>query len=189
MGKLYVVRHSQVDLDPQIPAEEWPLSEAGRMAVAKLIEREEWPGVRTIYHSPERKAVQTAEVIAGRFGWEMKSHPGLRELKAETGFLPAEQFQARVAAYLEGDADPAFEEYSEAASRIWECVQEIVREAHGDSVAMVTHGRLLTVLYSRILGRMLSREEWQSIKLPDLSVIDLGTWTVERGFLANLHKG
>jgi broad specificity phosphatase PhoE len=63
-------------------------------------------------------------------------------------------------------------------------LQAVVEAEAGKSVAVVSHGRILTVLYSYLLGHRLGEKEWQSISLPDLSVINLETNTVESGFFA-----
>jgi broad specificity phosphatase PhoE len=184
MSHLYTVRHAQVQIDPAIPPHEWHLSAEGQASIAELSAKESWEGVSVIWHSPEPKAEQTARVIAERAGLEMRMHPDLRELAMETGFLSPEEFQARVAAYFSGAQEPDFEPYEDAKKRIVTCVHEIVAAAKGQSVAIVTHGRILNVLYSHLLGRRLGIGEWKSIKLPDLSVVDTKTWRVERGFLA-----
>jgi 2,3-bisphosphoglycerate-dependent phosphoglycerate mutase len=186
MSKLYIVRHAQVAVDPNSPAHLWPLSEAGKRAAEELAARENWDDVYRVYHSPEPKAEQTAQIIAKRLKVGTAREEDLRELHADLGFLPAEQFHARVAAYLSGYVDPAFENYDSAVARIDACVKRIAREAGGRSVVVVSHGRILTAFFSKLLGRRLTGEEWRSIKLPDLSVIDLATWKVERGFFADV---
>ena len=42
------------------------------------------------------------------------------------------------------------------------------------------------VLFSCLFKRRMTVREWKSIQLPDLSVIDLDTWTVSRGFFSKL---
>lgn len=187
MSKLYVVRHAQVLIDPAVPSHRWELSPEGIQSTQELARRESWHGVREIWHSPEPKAIGTAHVIAEHAGLVMKSHEDLRELAFEAGYLTAEEFQARVGAYFQGGQDdPAFEPFAEAQARIVQAVRDLVAQAAGQDVAIVSHGRILTVLYSHLFGRRLGPEEWRSIKLPDLSVIDTGTWQVERGFLCSV---
>lgn len=185
MSKLYVVRHAQVTIDPDIPSREWQLSPEGVRSARELAERELWAQVRTIWHSPEPKAVSTARVIAEQAGLVRQEHAGLRELAFEAGFLTQDEFQARVGAYFLGGTDPAIEPYAEAQARIVRAVQDIVTAADGQDVAIVSHGRILTVLYAHLLGRRLGPLEWRSIGMPDLSVIDTTTWRVERGFLCS----
>ena len=95
-----------------------------------------------------------------------------------------EEFVRRVGAHFAGSNDPEFEDWNDATERIVNCVQRIVRNENGNSVATVSHPRILTVLFSHILKRRMTVDEWQSLRMPDLSVIDLDTWTVERGFFS-----
>lgn len=185
MTSIYVVRHAQVKVEPEVASHLWELSEEGRDAAEELARGESWEDVAWIYHSPEPKAEATARVIAEvAGGMELRMHPDLRELEMRTGYLSAAEFQGRLQQYLVGAEDPDFEPFEEAAARIERCVREIVEEAAGRSVAIVSHGRILTALYSRLLGRRLTIEEWRSIRMPDVSVIDTETWQVKRGFLS-----
>jgi 2,3-bisphosphoglycerate-dependent phosphoglycerate mutase len=185
VAKLYIVRHALVNVDFSIPSSEWEISEVGINETRDLVLGESWNEVRRIYHSPERKAVATARIISEMTDIPLASMDDLHELHIPT-INPAEEFIRRVGAYLGGFPDPEFEDWDEATTRIVGCVQNIISEANGSSVAMVSHGRILTVLFSHLMKRRMTVTEWQSIRLPDLSVIDLDTWTVERGFFSNL---
>jgi 2,3-bisphosphoglycerate-dependent phosphoglycerate mutase len=187
LGKLYIVRHAMVNVDAQVPASQWRLSADGIKATRELALRETWGDVNTVYHSPEPKAVETAKVIAEVIGASLQVEPDLRELAMNTGFLTTEEFDLRVGAYLDGAFDDAFEDYSEAQERIVTCVNRLVRDAQGQSIALVSHGRILTVFFSAILNRRLGYDEWKSIGLPDLSVVDTETWKVERGFFTSIR--
>jgi 2,3-bisphosphoglycerate-dependent phosphoglycerate mutase len=182
--KVYVIRHAQVQIDPQLPPHEWQLSDEAERSVQELVMKHTWTGVSAIYHSPERKAADTAAIIGDLLGLPTKVCPNLRELEMKTGFLSGDEFRRRVAEYLSGGNDPDFEDYNVAQKRIVNCLQAIIEAEAGKSVAVVSHGRILTVLYSYLLGHRLGEKEWQSIGLPDLSVINLETNTIESGFFA-----
>lgn len=185
MAKLYIVRHAQVNIDFSVPSSQWVISEDGISATEDLVLNESWSEVRHIYHSPEPKAVATAHIISELTGIKTTVMDGLHELRIPT-INPAEEFVRRVGTYLAGYPDPEFEDWDMATNRIVGCVQNIVSQANGNSVAMVSHGRILTVLFSHFLNRRMTVDEWQSIRLPDLCVLDLDTWTVERGFFQAL---
>ncbi len=185
MAELYIVRHAQVNVDFSIPSTEWHISEDGIRATRDLVFSESWHGVRYIYHSPESKAVATAEIINEMTGIPTRMMDDLHELFIPT-IHPADEFVRRVGAYLEGFPDPEFEDWRQAMDRIVGCVHKITKEANGSSVAIVSHGRILTALFSYLFKRRMTMKEWQSIQLPDLSVINIDTWTVERGFFSNL---
>lgn len=186
MSELYIVRHAQVNINFSVPSTEWRISEDGIRGTRKLVLSERWSTVHRIYHSPEPKAVATADIISEMTGIPTIVMDELHELRIPT-IQSTEEFILRVGAYLEGFPDPEFEEWAQATDRIVGCVGRITNEANGYSVAMVSHGRILTVLFSYLFKRRMTVKEWQSIRLPDLSVIDLETWTVERGFFSNIN--
>lgn len=180
---MFVIRHAATIMDFDIPPADWTVSTEGVQATRALAAQESWSGVSRIYHSPENKAVATAKIVSEVSGIPTRVADDLRELGIPT-IQPGEEFICRVGAYLAGSHDPEFEDWNAATERIVHCVQGIVRDEHGTSVAIVSHGRILTVLFSHILKRRMSVEEWRSIRMPDLSVVDLDSWTVERGFLS-----
>ncbi|RNB92394.1 histidine phosphatase family protein [Brevibacillus fluminis] len=187
MSFLYVIRHAQVKIDPAKPPAEWSLSPGGWAQTDQMAQRVSWEDIQCIYHSPEKKAVETAQAIAAPRGLIMRAEPDLRELAADVGFMAHDAFAKRVGAHLEGKEDPAFEPFEAAAKRINRCVGDIVSQADGRPVAIVSHGRILTAFYSSLIGRRLTRQEWQSIGLTDLSVLCTKTWMVKSGFFKNLQ--
>lgn len=185
MSKLYMIRHAPVTVDFRIRSSEWSISEEGIHATRQLVLNQSWNDVQRIYHSPERKAAGTAEVVSAMTGIPMTVVNDLRELSVPH-IDASDEFIRRVGAYLLGFPDPEFENWDQAAQRIVGAIAAIVAEAAGRSAAVVSHGRILTVWFSHLFQRRMSVAEWQSIRLPDLSVIDLDTGTVERGFFSNI---
>lgn len=185
MAKLYVVRHASVHVDFGVPSSEWVISEDGIRATRDLVLTEPWSEVRHIYHSPEPKAAVTARIIGDLTGIQTTVVDALHELRIPT-INPHDEFVRRVGLYLAGFPDPEFEDWDMATNRIVDAVQNIIRLANGSSVAMVSHGRILTVLFSYWLKRRMTVDAWRSIRLPDLSVVDMDTWQVDRGFFSNL---
>jgi 2,3-bisphosphoglycerate-dependent phosphoglycerate mutase len=185
VGKLYVVRHAEVTVDMTTPAAEWPLSDQGIASTRRLVLSRSWSDVRHIYHSPELKARRTAEVMSEMTGIRASAVDDLRELAAPQIAAP-EAFVARVGRYLMGVPDRDFESWDHAMARIVRAMAAIVATAPGESAAVVSHGRILTVWFSHWFQRRLTAADWQSIRLPDLSVVDWETHTVESGFFADL---
>ncbi len=187
MSKLIVIRHAQVAVDFNLPASDWPITEHGIEATRQLALAEPWNEVARIYHSPELKAAVTASVISEISGVPTAVKDDLRELYVPM-IQPHEAFVRRFGAYLDGYNDPEFENWDNATNRIVHCVKQLVHREEGKSFAVVSHGRIITVLFSYLFKRRLTVDDWQSIHFPDLSVVDLNTWTVERGFFANGAK-
>ncbi|MHB1682576.1 MAG: histidine phosphatase family protein [Bacilli bacterium] len=63
-------------------------------------------------------------------------------------------FQSWHGAYLSGFNNPEFEDWGRAMNRIVDCIQGILSEANGSSEAVVSHGRILSVLFSHLLSNI-----------------------------------
>lgn len=185
MSKLYLIRHSEVIVESGTAPEQWHLSETGRKKAAALAEYEHWTGVHTVYHSPQPKTKETAAFICAHTGAAAKEMAGLGEVWMNGGFLEHEHFVQRIGDYLRGTNEDDFESFTAATDRIVTSILHIVRQLNGESAAIVSHGRILSVFFSYLLGRRVTVEEWQSMRFPELSVIDVNTWRIERGFLAS----
>ena len=64
MARAWYVTHPQVCIDPAVPVPDWGLSDVGR-ARAQAAARCGWArGLTALVASAERKAVETAEILA-----------------------------------------------------------------------------------------------------------------------------
>ena len=184
MAKLLVIRHAAVHVDYAVPPARWELSELGRRQAQDLASNAPWQGIVRIYHSAELKAAATAEIISHQTGIPTACARDLGEL-AMPVILSRDEYLRRLERYFAGADDEEFEPWTAATRRIVQGVQDIVAGCPGQSVAIVSHGRILTVFFSYLLRRRLTLADWQSIALPDWSVVDTQMWTVESGFLAD----
>ncbi len=182
--RLYVVRHASPTIDEEKPPRAWQLSEQGRREAYELGHRVGLGPVR-IWTSDEPKAVETASIMASLSGGPTAVHAGLREVSFAARILPQAEFRERVGAYLDGTADPAFEPYDEARHRVTRCLEEIMDVEEGD-IALVSHGRIITVLLGAILDRRLGSRLWARIGMPDFTVLDLERRVALGGFAQGL---
>lgn len=185
MAELLIVRHAQVTADFTQPSAKWTISPEGIDASRQLARDVSFYSIDGIYSSPEPKAVATAEIIGRERGMKVQVMDDLRELYAPTIPDPHEFF-CRVQSYFAGQGDDEFETYEKAESRIVGCVHAIIKQTHKRPVAVVSHGRILTVLFSYWWKRPARIIEWQAIRFPDLSVVNLDSRTVDRGFFSDL---
>lgn len=187
-SKLYVVHHSKPIEAQALHPSQLPLSREGIMLATPVIEASFWRSVAALYYSPELRAAQTAELIANRWQIPLNMEEELSDMWIVSGGLAQDQFEQIVGDHLEGLTNhPLLEDYTLAQRRIVRCVQRLARENAGRSFAIVSHARILTALYSHLLRRRLGRQEWLSLRTPDLSVIDPVTWQVTAGFFSNLQ--
>lgn len=181
---LLVIRHASPKIEPDVPPDAWHLSTKGHRDTWRLADKLQLASHR-IWSSEEPKAKETAAILAASSRCEVAVHRDLREVRFDAGFLSRQDFEARVASYLEGAGDPAFEPYAAAQRRIVACVEELGRLEEGDLV-IVSHGRIITVLLSAVLGRRLGAPAWRQIRMPDWTLLDLGKGEAVAGFATNL---
>ena len=81
--KLYIIRHGQTDWNVQgriQGRQDIPLNAAGRSQAQMLAKGMEKRPVTAIYSSPQIRAMETAEAIAGPLGLTVKAVPQLMEI-------------------------------------------------------------------------------------------------------------
>ncbi|NLY53554.1 MAG: histidine phosphatase family protein [Firmicutes bacterium] len=178
-SKLYVLHHSKPEKIPGLAPAAWRLSRVGVMLAIPIAEASFWSTVNAIYHCPALAAMQTAQIVAGR--WQMP----IRQV-ADLGRLPMQELTRGLLGQRAGSGNLHFDkDYTAAQERIVRCVHRLAQQNVGYSFAIVSHRRTIAALYSHLLGRQITREECRSLRMPDLSVVDLETWQVIDGFLCN----
>jgi len=134
------------------------LSERGRRQSAAAAEALAAFPVETIYSSPLSRARQTAEIIAGRLGLEIRSDPRLKEI--DVGVFEdrlrselAAVYPKELARWVSGDAEfriPGGESRRDLARRGAEAL-EAVEAAGLGQVVVVGHGGLLVAAMKALL--------------------------------------
>jgi broad specificity phosphatase PhoE len=162
---LLLVRHSAPALDPAVPSHEWPLSEEGRRRCGPLAERIAAYRPDVLVSSPEPKARETAELIAGPLGLDVQFHEGLRETARRTvGWLTRAQIELGIKALFDRPDEIVYgeETASAALARFEAAVAGLPERA-----VVVTHGAVLSLYVAARTGRD-PFELWRSLKLPDV---------------------
>lgn len=154
--------HPQVLIDPSVPVPDWGLSALGQ-ARAEAVARQPWARALTrVVASEERKARETAAILAGAAGVGVEVRPGLHENdRSATGFLAPEEFEA-VADEFFAQPDRSvrgWETARAAQARILKAVEAVLDGHSMDRpVAFVGHGAVGTLLWLALSGRPISRE-------------------------------
>lgn len=161
---LWFVTHPEVAIDPAVPVPDWGLSAAGRQRAAAVAAE---PWVRrlvAVFASTERKAIETAELIAGPSGLTVTTDAELGENdRSATGFLPPDEFE-RVADQFFAqphDSVRGWERAIDAQRRIVTAVGRCLRAAPAGDVAVVAHGAVGTLLRCHLLGIAIDRRHDQ----------------------------
>lgn len=152
------VSHPEVIVDPAARIQEWGLSPVGRARAARVAAL--FPQPLRIVSSSERKALDTAGVIAGQWGTEFEVDEDLGEMdRSATGYLDPSEFEPTVDAFF---AEPqrsvrGWERAVDAQSRVERAVRRIAAETPDRSVAFVAHGGVGALLLASLRGERISR--------------------------------
>lgn len=175
---LILVRHGQPAIDPDKPPPEWDLCLNGRGAVAALAAALAPIAPVTLVASLEPKALQTAEIIAGSLGLEVRTDADFGEHRRPSfKFGGDAEFQTRMGAIFAhpNDAVSGDETAEQARKRL---ATALARYPVRPLVA-VTHGTVLSIYLARLLGRD-AYELWRSLRTPDAFVLDQDGGLIKR---------
>lgn len=163
---LYFVRHAHSPYVPNREAERG-LSEQGRRDSSRVAEVLARRGVGVVVSSPYARAVETVRETAEAVGTEVRTDRGFRERRLAAGHV--EDFEEAVARVWE---DPSFswpggESNRAARERGIEAVNRTLDRWEGETVAVGTHGNILTLILSHYDERY-DFTFWQQLTMPDI---------------------
>jgi broad specificity phosphatase PhoE len=174
-NKLILIRHSQSQPNPALPASQWPLTAEGRRRCGPLAERLAAYAPNAIVTSHERKAIETGALVAARLGLPATAGDRLHEHQREqVGWLPSPAFEQAVAAFFARPDELVFgEETAEQAGARFEAGVRSTLAAHpSQTVALVTHGTVITLLVAARTDRA-ALPFWHSLGMPAIVVMAL----------------
>jgi broad specificity phosphatase PhoE len=152
--------HPQVNIDPAIPVPDWGLSDIGRARAAAVGGLRQLSRTMQIICSGERKAIETAEIIAAKLNLPIEVRDAMHENdRRATGFLPPDEFQAvadRFFAHPELSVR-GWERAIDAQSRIVREVEHVLARHQPGDILFVGHGGVGTLLYCHYLGVAIDR--------------------------------
>ncbi|MGV6805430.1 MAG: histidine phosphatase family protein [Ruegeria sp.] len=161
MGKLIVISHPEVVVAPDLPITNWSLSDFGRERAHIFSRSSVVSSVGAVWSSRERKALETAGVLAQTLKLNVNSDCRLGENdRSATGFLPVDQFEAAADAFF-AEPEKSFQGWETAKAaqkRIFEAVMSIVEAHDFKDLGLVTHGAVGTLLWCQLSGKKIDRQ-------------------------------
>ncbi len=160
MFGLYIT-HPQVQIDPAVPVPDWGLSTIGR-ARAEACAQQGWVRRLTrVVSSGERKAIETAEILAAAAGLQIEIEPSTHENdRSATGFLKPPEFEAAADWFF---AHPhasyhGWERAIDAQARIVGALNGVLATHDATKpIAFVGHGGVGTLLKCHLSGHPIAR--------------------------------
>jgi broad specificity phosphatase PhoE len=156
--------HPQVNIDPAIPVPCWGLSEIGRARTEAVASTRQLSRTTQIISSGERKAIETAEIIAAKLHADVEVREAMHENdRSATGFLMPDEFQAVADQFF---AQPrisvrGWERAIDAQLRIVREVEHVLARNRPGDVLFVGHGGVGTLLYCHYSGVAIDRRHDQ----------------------------
>jgi broad specificity phosphatase PhoE len=154
---IYVITHGEVERETL-----GKLSERGRNQVIELAHSRLVVGVRTLYCSPSKEALETSELLRKEFGCKVEKRDCLADVKVGFEWNDEKRLKDRIPLMWK-DETLVFdkgESFADARERIGECMNEIGAKHPGDSVAIATHPLIATLFFSLVTAAPLDINEW-----------------------------
>jgi broad specificity phosphatase PhoE len=183
MRKLLLIRHSQPQITPDLPARQWRLSDAGRLRCQPLAARLSAYDPVAFIASAEPKAQETAQIVAAALGRPCAVAEGLHEhdrsnvpWRANTA-----EWEAMVAAFFErpGELVLGRETAAQARERFDRAIDGVLARHPAGNLAVVAHGTVISLFVAHHVGvaplplwRRLGMPAYLVLSLPDLSLIE-----------------
>lgn len=160
MSIVYFITHPDVQVDPETPVPDWHLSLRGVHRARMLLRRPWVGGLRSLFSSAERKAVDTAAILAAHTHLHVTVLESLGENdRSATGYLPAPAFEAMADAFFARPEDSVrgWERAVDAQARIVAAVEAALAQAPPGDVAIVAHGGVGALLLCHLTRAPISR--------------------------------
>jgi 2,3-bisphosphoglycerate-dependent phosphoglycerate mutase len=180
--RLVLIKHSVPEMQIQVESRFWRLSEEGRKRCAPLAEKLRRFNLTRIVSSNEPKAVETAELVASELSRTHIVRPDLQENdRTGLGFVGLEAYQDTFRRFF---AEPdrvvvGTETAEESRARFSAAVEGVLEEFPDETLAIVTHGAVISLLVSEPtpedrfrLWRRLGLPSYVVVSRPSLEIVE-----------------
>ena len=152
--------HPQVKIEPAVPVPSWGLSDVGRIRTEALANAGWLSKTTQVISSGERKAIETAAIIAGQLNVTVEVRDAMHENdRSTTGFLAPDEFERVADQFF---AEPlvsirGWERAIDAQLRIVREVERVLARNRSGDVLFVGHGAVGTLLFCHYSGLAIAR--------------------------------
>jgi broad specificity phosphatase PhoE len=177
MPQLILVKHAAPEVDPNVPSEQWRLSEKGRASCMPLAASLGSYSPLVVVSSEEPKAAETAELVATALKVPWETAPGLHEHNRSNvphmrsgDFISTMELLFRKPQQLVLGRETA----SGALKRFQNAIDDVLERHPADkgNVAVVTHGTVIALLLAHHTGQS-GFDLWRRMQLPSFAVLQV----------------
>jgi broad specificity phosphatase PhoE len=187
MPYLYLVRHPRTHVDPMRQPHEWELSEQGRAQAQALGEAPFWKGVQSLYSSNQPKAIEAAKIVATRHDLTVIPMAGLAEVgRGPEVYSSAADYNGIMERFFtQPDRSVSgWESSTSALARFQVAVRQILDQRVTGSVAILSHGTILTLYTAMLDGEAPNLARWHSIGFATVATVDIETMQIVKTFVS-----
>jgi broad specificity phosphatase PhoE len=182
MRKLILIKHAPPEVVPDVPPEQWKLSERGRALCTPLADavRPHTPAV--VVSSTEPKASETGELLGSALGLPFETAPGLHEHdRSNVPHMPSREFISAMELFFRrpGERVLGRETADEAEGRFRGAVTRVLDAHPAGNVAVVSHGTVIALMVAKASGQSPFRL-WRELGLPSFVVLRLPDLALEQ---------
>lgn len=181
MHRVMLVRHAEPQIEIDVPAAEWCLTSRGVASTQRLAVELAKAHPTLVVASPERKALETARIVAGALGLPLEQDERVSEQGAEAGQFLTDyaEFRALVRHHFDHPDEVVMRRESShaAGERFGEAVRSRIDPDAGTETGLpviVSHGRIMASWLASVTG-VSAWEIWTELRMPDLLDVDLDT--------------
>lgn len=175
---LRYLSHPQVRVDPAVAVPDWGLSDVGQSRTESVSHSPSLQTTTLIISSSERKAVETADILAAPLKLQVEVRPATHENdRSATGFLTPDVFEETANRFFEHphESIDGWERAIDAQSRIVDEVNSAIQTHDAGDLLIVGHGGVGTLLYCHFANVPISRAFDQPGGGGNFFTIDLAT--------------
>jgi len=171
---LLLIRHSQSQPEPDVPAKNWHLSAEGRRRCEEMARKAAAYAPQKIIASREPKATETGQLIAKALQIPFSTAENLHEHERETfPFTNQEDFNASVKRLFEHpDQLVMGEETAEQASARFDAAVQSVLSENSGNIAIASHGTVMS-LFAEKHTNVEAYSLWKRLGMPAMLVFSL----------------
>ena len=175
MPYLVLVKHALPEMIPTLPANQWHLSDAGRVLCAPLAHQLAPYAPDVLVSSWEPKALETAHLVAQKMHTSVQVVEGFQEHdRSNTPWLSPKEFDRAIAVFFRLPTELVLgcETAWQASERFARTMAEVTSQYVGQNVAVFTHGTVLSLFVARATG-LEPFALWKRLGLPSSVVLRL----------------
>ena len=173
MISLLLIKHSTPEIQPELPANQWHLSDEGRKGAHRLASSLARFSPMKLFSSEEPKAIETSTILARSGHLTSRTAAGLHEHRRNgVAWSTREKFEGNVLAFFAKPDELVFgeETAAQARSRFANTIDKLIEDNVDDTVAVVSHGTVIT-LFVGTHNQADPYHFWQSLTMPSMVVL------------------